>query len=138
MVIPDAVGSFTVAHRVSRTVGIPSTNRVEAIYGYGEIVTVSSFDVPPAQVSVTPDEGWPGEEITLSITGMPVYSMVDEIAIGGFLAGSPLVDFRTDRDGAVDATVTVPSLDPGTYSGVVRVGTGVNKTIAIGYLTVLP
>ena len=137
-VIPDAAGRFTVDHRVSRRVIIPSTNQVEAIYGHGEIVTVSSFDVPPAQVTVTPGEGSPGDEITLSITGMPVYTAVGKITIGGILVNNPLyVDFRTDLNGTVDATVPVPGLDPGTYSVVVRVGAGANKTVAIGSLTVV-
>ena len=107
-VIPDAAGRFTVTHRVSRNVGIPSTNQVRATYGYGEIVKVASFEVPPAQVTVTPAEVQPGAEVTLSITGMPVYTTIDEITIGGTLVGNSLVVFRTDRNGDCVVTAVVP------------------------------
>ena len=137
-VIPDFTGHFTVEHRVSRNVGIPSTNQVRATYGYGEIVKVASFEVPPAQVTVTPAEVQPGAEVTLSITGMPVYTTIDEITIGGTLVGNPLVVFRTDRNGDCVVTAVVPSLDPGAYSVVVRAGAAGNQTVAVSSLTILP
>ena len=62
-VIPDATGRFSVEHRVSRNVGIPSTQQVEARYGMGTIVKVANFNVPAAVIEITPTEGQPGDEV---------------------------------------------------------------------------
>ena len=136
-VIPDATGRFTVEHRVSRNVGIPSTQQVEARYGDGDVVKVTNFEVPAAEIDITPTEGQPGDEISLTVEGMPVYTEVDEITIGGANAlGSRT--FRTDRDGDVTADgLAIPGLDPGTYSVVMKVGSGGSQTVAIGSITVL-
>ena len=135
-VIPDGTGRFTVEHRVSRNVAIPSTQQVEARYG-SEIVKTASFEVPAAVIDINPTEGQPGDEISLTVEGMPVYTEVDEITIGGANAlGSRT--FRTDRDGNVTADgLAIPGLDPGTYSVVMKVGSGATQTVAIGSITVL-
>ena len=134
-VIPDGTGRFTVEHRVRRNVAIPSTQQVEAKYGT-EIVKTASFEVPAATIEITPTEGQPGDEISLTVEGMPVYTEVEEITIGGANAlGSRT--FRTDRDGKVTADgVAIPGLDPGTYSVVMKVGSGGSQTVAIGSITV--
>ena len=133
---PDAIGRFSVEHRVSRRIGIPSTNQIKAEYGT-EIVKVGSFNVPAATISISPTQGQPGDDVSMSVTGMPVYTEVEEITIGGATVGGSL-DLRTDRDGALTAKgVTIPGLDPGTYSVVMKVGSDANQTVAIGSIEVL-
>ena len=135
-VIPDAIGRFSVEHRVSRRIGIPSTNQIKAEYGT-EIVKVGSFNVPAATITINPTQGQPGDDVSMSVTGMPVYTEVEEITIGGATVGGSL-DLRTDRDGALTAEgVTIPGLDPGTYSVVMKVGSDANQTVAIGSIDVL-
>ena len=144
-VIPDATGRFTVQHRVSRDVAIPSTQSVKASYKESgrdgqrqtAFVKTTSFDVPAATIEVDPAEGQPGDEVSLTVTGMPVYAEVDEITIGGARVGTAQ-DFRTDRDGDVTADgLAIPGLDPGTYSVVMKVGSGDSQTVAIGSIRVL-
>ena len=137
--VPDATGRFTVEHRVKRDVGIPSTQQVKASYGdKGAIVKITSFEVPEAIIEVTPGVGQPGDTVSLSATGMPVYTELAEIEIGGANALGGRT-FRTDRDGAVTADdLLIPGLDPGTYSVIMKVGErGENQVIAIGSLDVL-
>ena len=136
-VVPDANGSFSIKHRLSNYIAVPSTQQVRASYG-AYIVKSVTLDVPAATVTVTPDEGWPGDEIRLSVAGMPADIVVSEITIGGTLVGSPLVEFRTDRNGDCVVTAVVPSLDPGTYSVVVIAGAVGNQTVAVSSLTILP
>ena len=137
-VIPDATGRFSVRHQVSRNVGIPSTNQIRATYGTGgDIVKVASFKVPAATIEITPTEGKPGDEVTMTVEGMKVYSEVAGISIGGAdVRGGR--SFRTDRDGNVTAEgLVIPGLDPGTYSVEMSVGAEGEQTVAIGSLTVL-
>lgn len=135
-VIPDGTGRFEVTHRVGRSVAIPSTQQVRASYGT-QIVKVQSFNVPAATIDITPTQGQPGDEISLSVEGMPVYTEVEEITIGGANAlGSRTV--RTDRNGNATAeNIAIPGLDQGTYSVVMKVGSGASQTVAIGSIDVL-
>ena len=135
--IPDLTGRFTFEHRVSRDVGIPSNNQIKVTYGENsEIVKISAFDVPESIIEVSPAEAQPGETISLSVSGMPVYTNVYSIEVGGrnVLGGQ---NFSTDRTGAVTSEVIVPGLDPGTYSVIMEVGEEEHLTIAIGEVEVL-
>ena len=128
----DSAGRFTIEHRVASDVAIPSTNQVRAEMGT-DIVKVGSFEVPAAIISVEPAEGQPGDHITLSVDGMPVYQQVDRVEIGG-RSVRPVGNFSTDADGSVTVTdVLIPGIDPGTYSVLLEV----EDTIAIGSLDVL-
>ena len=139
-VIPDATGRFTVEHRVSRRVAIPSTQQVEATYREGTtrfIVKTESFEVPAASIEIDPGQGQPGDEVNLTVEGMPVYTEVEEITIGGARVGGNR-DFRTDSDGNLTADdIPIPGLDPGTYSVIMKVGSGNTQTVAIGSIEVL-
>ena len=131
--IPDSSGRWNVEHRVGSAVAIPSTNQVKVEYG-SDIAKVTSFRVPEAVIMIEPDEAKPGDTITLMAAGMPVYASVDQIKIGGRVISSGL-NFNTDRVGAVTAEgITVPGLDPGTYS----VEMEINDIVAIGSIDVLP
>ena len=128
----DSAGRFTIEHRVASDVAIPSTNQVRAEMGT-DIVKVGSFEVPAAIIEIDPAEGQPGDHITLSVDGMPVYQQVDRVEIGG-RSVLPVGNFSTDANGSVTVTdVLIPGLDPGTYSVLLDV----EDTIAIGELNVL-
>ena len=128
----DSAGRFTIEHRVASDVAIPSTNQVRAEMGT-DIVKVGSFEVPAAIIEIDPAEGQPGDRITLSVDGMPVYQQVDRVEIGG-RSVMPVGNFSTDSNGDVTVTdVLIPGLDPGTYSVLLDV----EDTIAIGELNVL-
>ena len=131
-VYADNTGRFSIEHRVSKDVAIPSTNQVKGNYGDGEIVKVGNFAVPAATVTVTPSSTQPGDEVTLSATDMPVYASADYVKIGGTVFGDPGVNTDIDGNITIDG-VLVPGLDPGTYSVVINV----DGTVAIGELEVL-
>ena len=130
--IPDGSGRFTVEHRVSSNVAIPSVATIKATYGT-EITKTASFDVPEAIITVEPALAAPGDSLTLSVGGMPVYASVDSITIGGREAlGNQ--NINTDREGAVTAEgIVVPGLDPGIFS----VQLEVNDIVAIGQVEVV-
>ena len=131
-VYADNTGRFSVEHRVSKDVAIPSTNQVKGDYGEGEIVKVGNFAVPAATVTVTPSSAQPGDMVNLSATDMPVYASADYVKIGGTVFNDP--GANTDIDGNITIDdILVPGLDPGTYSVVINV----DGTVAIGELEVL-
>ena len=130
--IPDGSGRFTVEHRVSSNVAIPSVATVKATYGT-EITKTGSFEVPEAIITVEPALAAPGDSLTLTVNGMPVHASVDSITIGGREALGNL-NINTDRDGTVMAEgIVVPGLDPGIFS----VQLEVNDIVAIGQVEVV-
>ena len=130
--LPDSAGRWSVKHRVSGAVAIPSTNRVTAKVG-SQIVKVVTFKVPAAEIEVTPGEGQPGDTINLMVDKMPVHAAVDSIQIAGRDV-LPVGNFSTDRTGSVTVEgVVIPGLDPGTYSVLMDI----DDTVAIGDVNVL-
>ena len=129
-VYPDNVGRFTIEHRVSKDVGIPSTNQVKG--SHSDVVKIGSFTVPAATVTVTPNQAQPGDTISLSATDMKPYAEADYVKVGGTAYNDP--GANTDIDGNITiGDVLVPGLDPGTYSVIINV----DGTVAIGELEVL-
>ena len=129
-VYPDNIGRFTIEHRVSKDVAIPSTNQVKGTHG--EVVKIGAFRVPAATVTVTPTEAKPGDTVSLSATDMKPYAEADYVKVGGTAYNDP--GANTDIDGNITiADVLVPGLDPGTYSIIIDV----DGTVAIGELKVL-
>ena len=131
-VYADNTGRFSIEHRVSKDVAIPSTNQVKGEYDEGEIVEVGNFSVPAATVTVTPSSAQPGDMVNLSATDMPVYASADYVKIGGTVFNDPGANTDIDGNITIDG-VLVPGLDPGTYSVVINV----DGTVAIGELEVL-
>ena len=131
-VYADNTGRFSIEHRVSKDVAIPSTNQVKGEYDEGEIVEVGNFSVPAATVTVTPSSAQPGDMVTLSATDMPVYASADYVKIGGTVFNDPGANTDIDGNITIDG-ILVPGLDPGTYSVVINV----DGTVAIGELEVL-
>ena len=131
----DRAGNFSFEHRVSSDIAIPSTNQVKVSYGdSGDIVRVTSFDVPEAVITITPEEAQPGDTISLTVSGMPIYHAVSDIQVGGrgVLAGKT---FNTDSSGEVTAEgILVPPLDPAVYSVKLEIG----DNVALGSLEILP
>ena len=129
-VYPDNVGRFTIEHRVSKDVAIPSTNQVKG--SHSDVVKIGSFRVPSATVTVTPNQAQPGDTISLSATDMKPYAEADYVKVGGTTYNDP--GANTDIDGNITiGDVLVPGLDPGTYSVIINV----DGTVAIGELEVL-
>ena len=129
-VYPDNVGRFTIEHRVSKDVAIPSTNQVKG--SHSDLVKIGSFAVPSATVTVTPNQAQPGDIVSLSATDMKPYAEADYVKIGGTSYNDP--GANTDIDGNITIEdVLVPGLDPGTYSVIIDV----DGTVAIGELEVL-
>ena len=129
-VYPDNVGRFTIEHRVSKDVAIPSTNQVKG--SHSDVVKIGSFTVPSATVTVTPNQAQPGDTISLSATDMKPYAEADYVKVGGTAYNDP--GANTDIDGNITIDdVLVPGLDPGTYSVIINV----DGTVAIGELEVL-
>ena len=131
-VYADNTGRFSIEHRVSKDVAIPSTNQVKGNYSDGEIVKVGNFAVPAATVTVTPSSAQPGDMVNLSATDMPVYASADYVKIGGTVFNDPGANTDIDGNITIDG-ILVPGLDPGTYSVVINV----DGTVAIGELEVL-
>ena len=129
-VYADNTGRFTIEHRVSKDVPIPSTNQVKG--AYRDVVEVGSFTVPAANVTVTPNQAQPGDTISLSATDMKPYAEADYVKVGGTAYNDP--GANTDINGNITIdNVLVPGLDPGTYSVIINV----DGTVAIGELEVL-
>ena len=131
-VYTDATGRFTLEHRVSRDVAIPSTIQIKGTYGSSQVVKTASFAIPSATITVEPGEAQPGDLISLSATDLKPYTSADEVKIGGSEVNFTAAN--TDIDGNITLTdLLVPGLDPGTYSVVLDV----DKTVAIGEITIL-
>ena len=129
-VYTDATGRFTVEHRVSKDVAIPST--VQITGKYADVVKVGSFAIPAATITIDPTEAQPGDLISLSATDLKPYTSADVVKIGGSAVNFTAAN--TDIDGNITLTdLLVPGLDPGVYSVVLDV----DDTVAIGELTVL-
>ena len=129
-VYADNTGRFTIEHRVSKDVAIPSTNQVKG--SYLDVVEVGSFTVPAATVMVTPSQAQPGDMVTLSATDLKPYAEADYVKVGGTAFNDP--GANTDIDGNITIDdVLIPGLDPGIYSVVIEV----DGTVAIGEVEVL-
>ena len=129
-VYTDATGRFTVEHRVSKDVAIPSTVQITGTYN--AVVKVGSFAIPAATITIDPAEAQPGDLISLSATDLKPYTSADEVKIGGSQVN--FTASNTDIDGNISLTdLLVPGLDPGVYSVVLKV----DDTVAIGELNVL-
>ena len=133
----DANGNWSFRYRIPGDVGIPSTLTVRATYGSSnDISEIETFNVPAANLEITPATVVPGADLTLSATGFTLYESNIEVKIGSLSVAVP-AGTNTDGEGALkDLTVKVPSLDAGVYTVQLKVG-GANGTVAIGEVEVL-
>ena len=126
--IPDGDGNITLSFRVPLDASIPSTNRVEANYripgaasGSAPVEAFVNHEVPGARVSLSMDEGKPGDNVTITGDGFKAFASVEYVRIGG-IEVTPAPRPATDRNGEFSATILVPDLAVGTNSVEVKVG----------------
>ena len=136
----DRIGSDGSASAVfilpDSVAGAPLEGSVPIDAAWGNILKGAWISVLRCRTTVTPGTGRPGDDVQLSVAGMPVYTAVSAITIGNYdVLGTRKL--RTDRDGALTTTVTIPDLAPGIHSVVVRVGEGANQAVA-GCYVILP
>ena len=134
---PDANGNWTIRYRVPGTVDIPSTVNVKATYGASQDISeLGKFQVPQANLEISPATVVPGGDLTLNASGFSLFVTDITVKIGNSDAHVP-TGTSTDREGAIkDLTVKVPSLDAGTYTVQLQVG-GDGGTVAIGDVIIL-
>jgi len=114
----DANGNFGAGLNVPN-VADAGTFKIEADDDYGNVAAAIKFQVPDAQVTVTPTEGIPGvTDVTITGSGFLAYATV-EIWIGSAEIGDRPF---TDKYGAFQATVRLPGGPEG--SAVVSARTG--------------
>ncbi len=85
-----------------------------------------------AMLPQAPQQGPPGSLFTVRAGGFRSFALVESIKLGGIevLMGNRSVN--TDADGNLIAErLVVPGLDPGIYSLVVTVGSGIYKTTSV-------
>jgi len=101
-----------------------------ALAGFQQTTLHAEFISQQASGSpgVDPDRGPPGSFFTVSGTGSRSFTEVESITLGGRnVLGNRSVN--TDGDGSFVAdNLVVPGLEPGNYSLVVKVGTGIQET----------
>ncbi|MDE2684574.1 MAG: hypothetical protein OXI54_10570 [Chloroflexota bacterium] len=121
----DGNGRFRYEYQLRSTIGIGDEHDVVVTFNAGaggDIEEETTFNVTEAELGLSPGMAAPGQTISVSIEGMPPYTLVDHVKIDGAdrLGGR---NVNTDREG--DATVSdilVPFLDPGFYPVEVNVG----------------
>ena len=126
--IPDGDGNITLSFRVPLDASIPSINRVEANYripgaasGSAPVEAFVNHEVPGARVSLSMDEGKPGDNVTITGDGFKAFASVEYVRIGG-IEVTPAPRPATDRNGEFTATILIPDLAEGTNSVEVKVG----------------
>ena len=130
---PDTSGNFEETLRVPDDCGIPSTNTITAtvvIDGSYTITETVPHEIPEAEIMVTPGRAAAGQTVTVTGRGFRPFEAVESIELGptDILANR---EEYTDRDGSIRiADLTVPSMAPGTYSLVMKVGEGPEQTSA--------
>ena len=119
-----STGRFRYEYQLRSTIKIGDEHEVTVIFedGRDDIEEETSFNVAPAELSISPAAAGPGQTISIGIQGMPPYTLVDHVRIDGAdrLGGR---NVNTDRQGdAMVSDILVPFLDPGFYPVEVKVG----------------
>ena len=116
----DTSGRFTLQYQLDGGIDIGTTHDVvvrfpdSGLCADDTIEVKSSFEVPESNVVLTPTAAAPGETISLEITGMPIYELVEAVRING----DDRLDIAVNTDSNGDASITailVPFLTPGFY-----------------------
>ena len=131
--VTDASGSFT-----GVTLTVPGCYPGASGCGLGAILVtvcvadvmgVAAFTFPEPSISLSTDTARPGEMITITGTAFSLFSLVGTINFGSAPA-LPVPNPRTDINGDFTASVTVPPLNPGAYTVIVRTGAGFRTATA--------
>ena len=124
----DSTGRFSLQYQLDGSIDLGTTHDVvvrfpdSANCAEDDIEITGSFEVPESGVELSPAAAAPGETLSLAITGMPIYQLVERVSIDGEdrLRGQ---NVNTDSEGNVNITgIVVPFLDPGFYPVEVEVG----------------
>ena len=122
---PDADGNISLTFRVPLDANIPSTNRVEANYTIPDTSTIirthKNHEVPGARLTLSRDEGKPGDTLTITGDGFKAFASVEYVKIGG-IDITPAPKPATNRNGEFTANILVPDLADGTNAIDVKVG----------------
>jgi hypothetical protein len=107
-VIADSNGNIAAAMSVPAT-ATTGSNALTAADGLGNAALDATFAVPSASITVSPNEGGPGDAVTISGTGFAGYAAIT-VMFGGYQLpttplSSPLGDFSV--------ATTVPGVAPG-------------------------
>ena len=131
--VTDATGSFTVSVTIPVICGpgdscdpflpIPVYARVAGVLG------VAVLTIPGPAISLSTASARPGDTITITGTGFSLFANVDSIYIGQ-TSVTPTPNLLTDGGGNFMANVTVPALNPGAYTVIVRTGAGFRTATA--------
>jgi len=126
----DASGAFSFTTEVpaSSTGGSLSPGSKIVIAKVGTIQgTTTAFAVPNSAITITPAEAAPEEEIVITGTGFSALAAVTTLDIGTASA-LPNPAPIAGRSGDITATVTVPLLNPGSYTIVMTNASGFTAT----------
>jgi hypothetical protein len=107
-VIADSNGNIAAAMSVPAT-AVTGANALTAADAMGNAAEDAAFTVPSASITVSPNEGGPGDAVTISGTGFAGYAAIT-VMFGGYQLpttplSSPLGDFSI--------ATTVPGVAPG-------------------------
>ena len=115
----DSAGGFEYTFNVPVGAEIGETHKVtgvvEAVDENGKDVTVraeADHGPPGALITTSPEQVSAGDTLTISGMNMPQFAQVRPISISG-IEVTPGPNPRTDRNGAFEARVIVPQVDPG-------------------------
>ena len=118
-----STGSWTTSFVVPVNTDVGTTNVVTASNGSidqtGKSATAEHI-VPGGVLSVSPTEGPPGTQVTVTADGFKAYSSVVEMTIGTLSVLTTAIN--TDDNGDFTATLLLPTLPAGTHSLYVAVG----------------
>ncbi len=127
----DSTGRFRYEYQLRATIKIGDEHDVTVTYEDPEenanrqprddIEEETTFNVTEAELDITPAAAAPGQSISVSVQGMPPYSLINEITVGRVnMLGNQSI--TTDREGDATASgLIVPFLDPGHYPVTVKV-----------------
>ena len=120
----DSTGRFNLQYQLQGNIPVGDTYTVNVRYVDvgGDIDKDGEFSVPESNVVIVPSSGAPGATVDLELTGMPIFTLVDDINISG---ADRLGGQNVNTDGNGNATVSgllIPFLDPGFYPVEVVVG----------------
>ena len=90
--------------------------------------------LPCPRIDLSTPSARPGDTITITGTAFSLFSLVGTINFGSAPA-LPVPNPRTDINGDFTASVTVPPLNPGAYTVIVRTGAGFTATAGIRILS---
>lgn len=145
----DIGGKFVFEFRIPTNARLPSTNRILVSPRFGEVLTVIHF-IPNSQLTISPGAAFVGDEIIVSLAGMPTGFALpaDALSIGGSRVpvpgyfGVPGEKPNTDSSGSVSFTARVPSLTSGQHSVEIIGATGelltTSLTVLEGTLQLFP